>query len=226
MSKDKQATIGIWLSGLALLITLAGVVVQIWWPDMTLRYLLPAVLFVIGALLYWLSRRNSMRLYQSRKDPDRPSMTELIERCHVMWIATHVGGMLANTNALQGPIKQLILQNPESSAFTGLSSSVTEHSESYMRGTIIASAYMADQKHIEVREFNGQMTSVLIGNPESETDGWAQVEAFLPYTDSGDRPSFFFKQKDYPKAFEALVLSFRKTWARSVPPAKTDTTNK
>jgi hypothetical protein len=75
-----------------------------------------------------------------------------------------------------------------------------------------------EKNKIKVRAFDGPMSSVILGRTGNGR-GWAQVEVYLPRVDARHRPSFFFKENEYPVAFANLEKMFDRVWDISKPPS-------
>src|SRR5688572_20553194 len=149
-----------------------------------------------------------------------------------IWVVTHAGTTIRGAQLIRQPLHRLIVLDPADSALAipVFANAAVRDSAKTIRGEVDNSLDHVRLRHKEivelkldevktaVRLFDGPITSVIIGNPESKSEGWAQVETYLPFSSVNDRPSIFFKQKDYPELFGTIVSSFNQMWAKGKDP--------
>ncbi len=163
-------------------------------------------------------QRLGVQLFQGRND-NRPPLRELIPSSREVWVATHVAGAICNDDLIKSPIKRLILQNPGSAMVDLLSGVDLQRSADQIRKQIELSIEQARKHQLELTQFDGPLTSLIIGNPY-DADGWAQIEVYFPLCKSDNRPSILFARKQYPDLFATLIESFNEMAKRPSMPVR------
>src|SRR5262249_35552354 len=140
---------------------------------------------------------DRVQFYQGRNDPGRPRLHDVINGASLVWIATHTAGNIRNSDLLRHPIERLILLDPNGVALESLSQITLDRTADQLRNEINQSIVIATTNKVPVKVFNGPVTSIIIGNPQSG-NGWVEIEQYFPWSRANDRPGLHFNQNQYP----------------------------
>lgn len=217
------------------------------WVDVLLKILavtwFPILFLVVTPCRMWLEAQRDLKaledskfipvFYSGRKNDKRPTLEKLFTMAHSLWVVTHAGTSIRGAQLMKHPLNRLIILDPHPSAqaIPVFAKAAIRDSATTIRGEVNNSLdhvrfrieeidrFKLPEVKTEVKVFDGPITSIIIGNPESKSlEGWAQVETYLPFSSVNDRPSVFFLEKDYPELFNTIISSFNQMWLAGTDP--------
>ena len=167
---------------------------------------LPFIGFTVGlAMLYaiWRETRKTkgIEVYSNRLEA--PGWQETFSSCQALWCLFQTGAVSTELDFYdRNQVRQLILIDP-------LGNYINTHGyqrdvENLKRNILELARRLRENKRnsLQLFFFDGAIsTSMIIGNPESTTDGVIQIEISYPYSKTDHRPIWIIRQSKNPKLF-------------------------
>jgi hypothetical protein len=157
------------------------------------------------------STNPQVEFYENRTTLNgiRKGLEEELKTVEDAWLLTFTGVYAANLELFKlHRIKKLILLHPEGREIITTAPAFNREPDE-TAGLIRTTTRNAQQAGgVEVRWFDGPITGMLIGDPDSldPNKGWVRVEVPFPYW--GERVGFLITKAEYPNLFKALRATF------------------
>jgi len=132
------------------------------------------------------------------------------------WLALYVGAHASDTEIFESRrISRLVLIDPEGNFIKSFAPAF-ERTPEEMRNRIRETTRRAKAFDVDVRWFDGPITSMLIADVGRD-GAWARIEVGLPLVSAGVRPGFRITRSRHAIAFEGIKRSYERLWEESKP---------
>ncbi|MBQ10790.1 MAG: hypothetical protein CMJ45_04500 [Planctomyces sp.] len=186
------------------------------------RHILTATFLFAGyAMLVtiWGFRRNFVRMFQDRTTfiSQQGGIDRELSKVTEAWVAFESGAHFNTMDSkLRRKITKLVMVGPETELRERLAGALGDSHGTFM-AAIRRATDLALQDGLSVRWSSVPIMNSVVGNPQ-QSDGWARLQAYLPYTEAAHWPSIIVYRRQHPLAYENLVKAYERLWEESTTP--------